>query len=87
MVQEAGVRMTVEAPYFKGSMAQISSAITARGGLIHSLNSFVTEDPGHWGCILKVADISQADLVEAVKPHVVQILDVREIDDPSSKGC
>jgi acetoin utilization protein AcuB len=87
MAQEKGVRMTVEAPYFKGSMAQISSAITAKGGLIHSLNSFVTEDPTHWGCILKVADISQADLVEAVRPHVVQILDVREIDDPSSKAC
>jgi acetoin utilization protein AcuB len=87
MAQEEGVRLTVEAPYVKGSMAQISSAITAKGGLIHSLNSFVAEDPQSWGCILKVADISQEDLVAAVQPLVTEILDVREMPGPSSRAC
>ena len=87
MAQEGGVRLTVLAPYFKGSMAQISSVITAKGGLIHSLNAFIADDPSRWGCILKVADISQDELVEAVKPHVIEILDVREIDDPAGTTC
>jgi acetoin utilization protein AcuB len=77
--QEKGTRLTVLAPYFKGSMAQISSAISEKGGLIHSLNAYVAQDPEKWGCILKVADLSRDELLEAVEPHVLEILDVREI--------
>lgn len=79
MAQEKGVRLTVIAPYFKGSLAQITSAITQKGGLIHALNTFLGEDDKTWGCHLKVADLSKDDLVEVVKPLVVEILDVREI--------
>jgi acetoin utilization protein AcuB len=79
MAQEEGVRVTLLAPYFKGSMAQISAAITDKGGLIHSLNAFVAENPKEWGCVLKVADIDQEDLIEAIKPHVTEILDVRRM--------
>jgi acetoin utilization protein AcuB len=77
--QEKGVRLTILAPYFKGSLAQITSAITARGGLIHALNTFLGKDPTNWGCHLKVADISKDALIEVVKPLVVEILDVRDI--------
>jgi acetoin utilization protein AcuB len=76
--REQGVRLTVLAPYFKGSLAQISSAITERGGLIMALNTFLGEDPTNWGCHLKVADISKDELIEVVKPLVVEIIDVRE---------
>jgi acetoin utilization protein AcuB len=77
--REKGVRLTVLAPYFKGSLAQISSAITGRGGLILALNTFLGEDPTNWGCHLKVADISKEELIKVVKPLVVEIQDVREI--------
>ena len=73
MAQEKGIRLTALAPYFKGSMAQISTAVTAKGGLIHALNSFRGEDEGTWGCVLKVAEISQDDLLDAVRPLVVKI--------------
>jgi acetoin utilization protein AcuB len=79
MAQEAGVRLTALAPYFKGSMAQITSAVTAKGGLIHALNSFRGEDNTTWGCVLKVADMSMDDLVDVVRPLVVKILDVQEV--------
>ncbi|MCX6028060.1 MAG: CBS domain-containing protein [Chloroflexi bacterium] len=79
MATEKGVRLTALAPYFKGSMAQITSAITAKGGLIHALNSFRGEDDKTWGCVLKVADISQDDLIEVIRPLVVKILDVQEV--------
>ncbi len=77
--REKGVRMTLLAPYFKGSLAQISSAITERGGLIVALNVFLGEDPSNWGCVLKVSDISKEDLVEVVEPLAVEIIDVREV--------
>ena len=77
--RERGVRMTLLAPYFKGSLAQISSAITERGGLIVALNVFLGEDPSNWGCVLKVSEISKDELVEVVEPLAVKILDVREI--------
>jgi acetoin utilization protein AcuB len=79
MAQEAGVRLTALGPYVKGSMAQIASAVTAKGGLIHAFNSFVGEDDSTWGFVLKVADISKDDLVDVVRPLVVKILDVREV--------
>jgi len=77
--REKGVRLTFLAPYFKGSLAQISSAITNTGGLILALNIFLGEDPSNWGCTLKVSDISQEKLLEVVEPLVLQVTDVREI--------
>lgn len=79
MAQEKGVRLTVLAPYFIGSLAQITAAITEKGGLMHALNTFKGEDETNWGCILRVAGISQDELVELMEPLVVEILDVREI--------
>lgn len=79
MAREAGVRLTAIAPYFKGSMAQISTAISASGGLIHSLNAFRSDEPGTWGLVMKVADISRDDLVKVVTPFVVKILDVQDV--------
>jgi acetoin utilization protein AcuB len=77
--REKGTRLTVLAPYFKGSLAQISAAITDRGGLILALNTFLGEDPTNWGCHLKVTDISRDELLEVVKPLVVEIVDVRDV--------
>jgi acetoin utilization protein AcuB len=79
MAREKGVRLTVLAPYFKGSLAQITSVITECGGLIHALNTFRGESDETWGCHLKVADVSKEELLEAIQPLVVQVMDVREI--------
>jgi acetoin utilization protein AcuB len=79
MAQEKGVRLTVLAPYFIGSLAQITAAITEKGGLMHALNTFQGEDETNWGCILKVANIPEDELVALMEPLVVKILDVREI--------
>jgi acetoin utilization protein AcuB len=79
MAKEAGVRLTALAPYFKGSLAQISTAITQKGGLIHSLNAFESDEPGTWGCLMKVADISKQDLIDVVTPLVVRVLDAQDV--------
>jgi acetoin utilization protein AcuB len=77
--REKGIRLSVLAPYFKGSMAQITSEITKNGGLILAFNTFLGEDPTNWGAHLKVTDISMEKLLEVVEPLVVEILDVREV--------
>jgi len=76
---ERGIRLTVLAPYFKGSLAQISSAITEASGLIVALNVFEGTDPSNWGCTLKVTELPQDELMEIVEPLVVEVMDVREI--------
>ena len=75
---EPGIRLTVLAPNFKGSLAQISTAITQQGGSITAFNIFQGEDPSNWGAHIKVAEISRDDLLAAIKPFVIEILDVRE---------
>ena len=77
--REKGIRLTVLAPYVKGSMAQITSAITNAGGLILAFDTFMGEDPSNWGATLKVSDISQEKLLEKIQPLVVEIVDMREV--------
>lgn len=76
---EKGVRLTVLAPYFKGSLAEIATKITEAGGLILALNVFEGTEPSNWGCTLKVTEIDMDSLMEVVKPLVVEVLDVRII--------
>lgn len=76
--RERGIRLTLLAPYVKGSMAKITSAITSAGGLILAFDTFLGEDPTNWGCTLKVSEITQEDLLAAVEEHVVEVVDIRE---------
>ncbi|MGD8243565.1 MAG: CBS domain-containing protein [Anaerolineae bacterium] len=76
---QKGVRLTVLAPYYKGSLADIAAKITEAGGLILALNVGEGEDPSSWGCTLKVADIDKDALLEAVEPLIIKVLDVREM--------
>jgi len=76
---EKGVRLTVLAPYYKGSLADISTKVTEAGGLILALNVFEGADPSNWGCTLKVTDIEKDELLEVVEPLIEEVLDVREI--------
>jgi acetoin utilization protein AcuB len=76
--REKGIRLTALAPYVKGSMAQITSAITRQGGLILAFDTFTGDDPSTWGCTVKVTDISQEALLDALRPLVTEIVDVRE---------
>lgn len=76
--REKGIRLSILAPYVKGSMAKITSAITSAGGLILAFDTFLGEDPTNWGCTLKVSEITQEDLLAAVEEHVVEVIDIRE---------
>lgn len=76
---EPGVRVTVLAPNVKGSLAKISSAIFEQGGWIAAFNIFRGEDASNWGAHIKVREMNQEQLLAAIKPLVLEILDIREI--------
>lgn len=73
-----GIRLTVQVPYVKGSMARLTSAITDVGGLIIAFDTFEGDDSSKWGATIKVNEVRKELLLEAVKPHVLEISDVRE---------
>jgi acetoin utilization protein AcuB len=77
--REKGIRVTLLAPYVKGSMAKITSAITSAGGLILAFDTFLGEDPSNWGATLRVSDVPKEELLEVLEPLVVQITDIREV--------
>lgn len=76
--REKGIRLTLLAPYERGSMAAITSAITSAGGLILAFDTFLGEDTSNWGCTLKVSDVPQEKLLEVLEPLVEEVVDVRE---------
>ncbi len=73
-----GIRLTLLAPNVKGSLAQISNAIFQQGGWIAALNIFRGEDPSNWSAHIKVSDVDKDTLLKALKPYLLEILDVRE---------
>jgi acetoin utilization protein AcuB len=77
--QRKGIRLTALAPNLKGTLGVISTAIAEVRGDILSLNVFEGTAPDNRGLTIKVADVSREELVEAVEPMVLEILDVREI--------
>jgi acetoin utilization protein AcuB len=76
---EPGIRLTVLAPNYKGALAKLSTAIAQRGGLVTAFNVFRGEDPSNWGAHLKVAEISEEDLLAVIEPLVLTVLDIREM--------
>jgi acetoin utilization protein AcuB len=75
-----GVRIMLSTVGEKGTVAKITSAIYSAGGDIVGLGiREASESDDHdWVITFKVQDISRNSLVEAVKPLVKEILDVRE---------
>jgi acetoin utilization protein AcuB len=79
--RRSGVRVTVSIPDAKGTLAKITTAIFGAGGDIVGLGfNEVTGTRGvQWEATFKVQDVPRDKLVEAIRPVVHEILDVREV--------
>ena len=77
--REKGVRLTLRMPNKKGVLASITGQIAQMGGDIISLGTFLGEDPTEGLLTVKVAEISQAQLVEALETPETKLVDVREV--------
>jgi acetoin utilization protein AcuB len=77
--RKKGVRLTMLVPDVKGTLSKITAAIAQQGGNIVSLGTFLGEDPTNLTVTIKVSDVPQDTLVNALKPFIVEMLDAREI--------
>lgn len=75
-----GVRITVATAGAKGTLAEVASAISQAGGDIVGLGFSEVEGSGGtaWVNTFKVQGVPKERLVEVMRPHVREILDVRE---------
>jgi acetoin utilization protein AcuB len=78
--RRSGVRITVATSGAKGTLAEITGAIFAAGGDIVGLgfSEVAGSAEGTWVNTFKVQGVPKERLVEVVRSHVREILDVRE---------
>jgi acetoin utilization protein AcuB len=76
--RKPGVRLTLSVPEIPGSLAKITSAISALGGIIVAFGEIDQPEAGRLVATMKVQNVDREDLVKAVQPFVLEIEDVRE---------
>ncbi len=76
--RQPGVRVTALISEAKGTLAKITNAISGAGGNIIAFSESLDASRTRWEVTFKVQDVSRDKLVEAVRPVVEDILDVRE---------
>ena len=79
--RRSGVRLAVAVPAVKGELAKITTAIFNAGGNIVGIGmKGILGSKGDTAeVVLKVQDVNRDALVEAVRPVVSDVLDVREV--------
>ena len=74
-----GVRITVSTTGAKGTLADLAGTISGVGGDIVGVGvAEVSAGGGTWVNTIKVQGVAKEKLVEAMRPHVLEIMDVRE---------
>ena len=76
--RRAGVRLTVVIPQVEGTLAQITGAIAGLGGHFVALGELEEPETNQVFVTMKVQGASRDAIVAAIKPLVLEILDVRE---------
>jgi acetoin utilization protein AcuB len=75
--RESGVRITVEIPREPGQLAKLTKAVFELGGDILALGTYLGESSDTGKVTMKVDGIKKDDLVKALTPMVIRILDAR----------
>jgi acetoin utilization protein AcuB len=76
--RRAGLRVTVSQPDRSGEVARISTAIARQGGYLSVFVTYPTANPDVWQSLLKVSNMSQEEVVEALGGvEEIKIEDVR----------
>ena len=73
-----GVRMTVLVPKAPGELAKLTRAIFELGGDIIALGTFEGENSENGKITVKVTGVNREDLVAAITPCVIKVVDVRD---------
>jgi acetoin utilization protein AcuB len=76
--RQSGVRVTALISGAKGTLAKITNAVFGAGGNIIAFSQSLDASRTRWQVTFKVQDVPRNQLVEAIRPVVENILDVRE---------
>jgi acetoin utilization protein AcuB len=76
--REHGVRLTLNVPSRVGVLAEVSREIANIGGNLIAFGSFKGEDPGHAIIATKVQNVTQEQLLDALKGLEVEVRHVQE---------
>lgn len=77
--RQKGTRATVTMSNEKGTLAKITAAVSAAGGNIIALGTYLGEDPSTGRCTIKVDGVSRDTVVAALTPLVRSVDDVRDV--------
>jgi acetoin utilization protein AcuB len=77
--RQKGVRITLVVPEERGELAKLSGAVSAMGGNIVALGTFLGEDASQTLLTMKVQDVTVDALQEIVTPLVKKVVDVRVV--------
>ncbi len=76
--RKSGVRLVLLIKDQKGELARLAGRIADLGGNIVRLTTLPAEDPAHQFVTVKVEDVAEVTLIEALASIVVEIVDARE---------
>jgi acetoin utilization protein AcuB len=76
--RQKGLRLTLLIPEKRGELAELTSAISRKGGNIIAIGTFLGEDAESSLCTIKVEGIARAELTDLIEPLVLKIIDARE---------
>ena len=77
--RDQGVRLTLLCPDKPGELAALTSAVAGLGGNITSLGTFWGEDASNAIITMKVSGVSKDAVMETIKPHILEVIDAREV--------
>lgn len=77
--RDQGLRLTLLCPAQRGELAALTGAVAGLDGNIISLGTFWGDDATTAIVTMKVTDVDKDELVEKIKPHVLEMIDVREV--------
>jgi acetoin utilization protein AcuB len=77
--RDEGLRLTLLCPDQRGELAALTSVVAELGGNIGSLGTFWGEDASSAIVTMKVSGVEKNTVVEKIKPHVLEVIDVREV--------
>jgi acetoin utilization protein AcuB len=77
--RDQGVRLTLLCPDKPGELAALTSAVAGLGGNITSLGTFWGEDASNAIVTMKVAGVSKDAVMEKIEPHILEVIDAREV--------
>jgi acetoin utilization protein AcuB len=75
--RDDGVRVSVNVPHVSGTLAKISARIAEMGGNIVALGTIRGDDPSQYQLTVKVTDVDEKPLVQALQDMGLDIRDAR----------